>query len=131
MPRKKKEQVKSGLTRRDFIKKTGMAGAALGAAAVVPSFAKKSFAAKGRDYILIGRPNPTSGPMAPFGEPTPWVDEKAVEAINKRGGIYIKEAGKKLPVKMKIVATSAAFVSLLSVSTIFIFTGSFLPASLI
>ena len=108
MPRKKKEQVKSGLTRRDFLKKTGMAGAAIGAAAVVPSFARKSFAAKGRDYILIGRPNPTSGPMAPFGEPTPWVDEKAVEAINKRGGIYIKEAGKKLPVKMKIVDTESS-----------------------
>ena len=46
-----------GLTRREFIKKTGVAGAAIGATAVVPSLIRKSRAAK-RDYILIGHPNP-------------------------------------------------------------------------
>jgi branched-chain amino acid transport system substrate-binding protein len=106
MAKGKKEA--EALTRRDFIKKTGIVGAALGASAIAPSFVRKAFAAKGRDYILVGRPNPTTGAMAPFGEATPWVDEKAVEAINKRGGIYIKEAGKKLPVKMKVVDTESS-----------------------
>jgi branched-chain amino acid transport system substrate-binding protein len=108
MPGKKKKQESKGLTRRDFIKTVGVAGAALGAARIVPSLAKKSFAAKGRDYILVGRPNPTTGAMAPFGEATPWVDEKAIEYINKKGGIYIKEAGKKLPVRMKVVDTESS-----------------------
>ena len=50
---KKKNQ---GITRREFIKKTGVAGAAIGTVAMVPSFARKAIAAK-RDYILIGHPN--------------------------------------------------------------------------
>lgn len=107
MQEKKQKKGPKGLTRRDFLKKTGIAGAALGTATIVPSFARKTFAAKGRDYILVGRPNPTTGPMAPFGEATPWVDEKAVAEINKRGGIYIKEAGKKLPIRMKVVDTAS------------------------
>jgi len=64
-------------------------------------------AAEKRDYILIGRPNPTSGPISAFGESSPWVDERAVAEINKDGGIFIKEAGKKLPVRIKIVDTES------------------------
>ncbi|MBP2654780.1 MAG: urea transporter, urea binding protein [Firmicutes bacterium] len=56
-----------------------------------------------RDYILIGRVNPTTGPLASFGAGTPFVEEKAIEAINKEGGIYIAEYGKKLPVKLVVV----------------------------
>lgn len=63
MKEKKKRQASRGLTRREFIKKTGAAGAALGAAAMVPSFTSKALAAK-RDYILIGHPNPSTGPLA-------------------------------------------------------------------
>jgi len=58
-----------------------------------------------KDYILIGRVNPTTGPLASFGVGTPSVEEKAIEAINKEGGIYIAEYGKKLPIKI-IVADS-------------------------
>jgi branched-chain amino acid transport system substrate-binding protein len=94
------------LTRRDFIKKAGVAGVALGTAAVVPSFTKKAYAAK-RDYILIGHPNPSTGPLAGFGEASPWADMKAIDAINKQGGIYIEEFGKKVPVKVKIVDTES------------------------
>lgn len=60
-----------------------------------------------RDYILIGRPNPTTGPLAGFGEGTPWAEERALEAINKDGGIFIKELNKKLPVKIKVVDTES------------------------
>lgn len=60
-----------------------------------------------RDYILIGIPNPTTGPIAPFGEGTPWAEELAIKTINDEGGIYIKELDKKLPVKLKIVDTES------------------------
>ena len=95
-----------GITRREFIKKTGVAGAAVGTAAIVPSFARKALAAK-RDYILIGHPNPSTGPLAGFGEASPWADNKAIKAINKQGGIFIKEYGKKVPVKLKMLDTES------------------------
>ena len=85
MSKKKKSNHLKGLTRRDFLKKTAVAGAALGAAGVVPTFAKKALAAD-RDYILIGHPNPTTGPLAGFGEASPWADNKAIDAINSQGG---------------------------------------------
>lgn len=97
---------KTGITRREFIKKTGVAGAAIGAGALLPPFARKASASK-RDYILIGRPNPTTGPLAGFGEASPWTDNRAVDAINKMGGLYIKEYGKKVPVKVKTVDTES------------------------
>ena len=106
MADKKKLNPSDGYTRRDFLKKTSAAGAALGAATLAPSFARKAVAAK-RDYILIGHPNPSTGPIAGFGEASPWADNRAVDAINKQGGIYIKEYGKKLPVKVKIVDTES------------------------
>lgn len=104
MSHKKKVRA-SGFTRREFIKKTGMAGAALGATAVVPSFIRKAHAA--RDHILIGHPNPSTGPLAGFGEASPWADEKAIAAINKAGGLFVKEYGKKVPVKLKMVDTES------------------------
>jgi branched-chain amino acid transport system substrate-binding protein len=106
MTDQKKRQGSRGITRRDFIKKTGVAGAALGAAAVAPRLVGNAFAAKPkRDYILIGRPNPATGPLGAFGETSPWCDQRPVDAINAQGGIYIKEYGKKVPVKLKFVDT--------------------------
>jgi branched-chain amino acid transport system substrate-binding protein len=96
----------TGITRREFIKKTGVAGAALGAASVLPPLLRTAKAAE-RDFILIGRPNPSTGPLAGFGEASPWTDNRAIEAINKDGGIFIKERGKKLPVKIKMVDTES------------------------
>src|SRR4030042_2843123 len=96
-----KRTEKSSMTRRDFMKKATYAGAALS----VGSPARPFRASEKRDYILIGRPNPSSGPLSAFGEPSPWVDERALAEINKDGGIFIKEAGKKLPVRIKLVDT--------------------------
>ncbi len=95
-----------GITRRDFMKTAGIAGAALTASSVVPSLARKAFAAK-RDYVLIGHPNPSTGPLADFGEASPWADNKAVEAMNKLGGVYIEELGKSVPVKLKLIDTES------------------------
>lgn len=103
---KKKNRRTKEITRREFIKKAGIAGAAVGVASTVPSFARRAFAAK-RDYILIGHPNPSTGPIADFGEATPWADDRAIAAINAKGGIYIKEYGKKVPVKVKVLDTES------------------------
>lgn len=58
-----------------------------------------------KEYILIGRVNPSTGPLAGFGAGTPFVEQQAIDAVNKDGGIFIKEYNKKLPLKL-IVADS-------------------------
>jgi branched-chain amino acid transport system substrate-binding protein len=98
-----KGKAKKGMTRREFMKKAGVAGAGL---ALAPSLAGKTFAAQ-RDYILIGHPNPSTGPLAGFGEASPWADHRAIDAINKAGGLYVKEYGKKVPVRLKMVDTES------------------------
>jgi branched-chain amino acid transport system substrate-binding protein len=107
MSHKKNKGGERGFTRREFLKTTGVAGAALGVTAAVPSLVKNVHAQQKKDFILIGHPNPSTGPLAGFGEASPWADDKAVNAINKAGGIYIKEYDKKLPVKLKLVDTES------------------------
>jgi branched-chain amino acid transport system substrate-binding protein len=97
---------KKNITRREFIKKAGSTAGALVVSSAVPGILKPSRAA-GRDYILIGRPLPMTGPIAAFSESAPWLDNRALAEINKDGGIYIKEAGKKLPVRVKILDTES------------------------
>ncbi|MBW1721072.1 MAG: ABC transporter substrate-binding protein [Deltaproteobacteria bacterium] len=105
--RENKGVERKGMNRREFMKKGAIAvGAAVTSGLVFPGSARRAEAAK-RDYILIGRPNPTTGPLASFGEGTPWTDERALAEINRDGGIYLKELGKKLPVKIKVVDTES------------------------
>jgi len=99
------EKKRKDITRRDFLKKVGQGTAALGVASVAPRLVRPARAA--RDHILVGRPNPSTGPLASFGEACPWIDDRALEAINKKGGIYVKEVGKKLPLKAKILDTQS------------------------
>ena len=101
-----KKRDNKGITRRDFIKKVGYTATAVGISSSVPKLLKPARAAK-RDHILVGRPIPTSGPMAAFHESTPWADDQAIAAINKDGGVYIKEYGKKVPVKVSIQNTES------------------------
>ncbi|MFC1868168.1 ABC transporter substrate-binding protein [Thermodesulfobacteriota bacterium] len=95
-----------GITRRDFIKGVGYTAGAIGISSTFPEFLKPARAAS-RDHILIGRPVPKTGPIAAFAESTPWLDNRALAEINKDGGIYIKEYGKKVPVKVKILDTES------------------------
>ena len=88
------------------MKKLGMAAGAVGLSAAVSRVIKPAAAAS-RDHILIGRPLPLTGPVAAFTESSPWLDNKALADLNKDGGIYIKEIGKKLPLKVKIVDTQS------------------------
>ena len=97
---------RNDISRRDFIKKIGITAAAVGVSSSVPKLLKPARAAV-RDHILIGRPLPVSGPVSAFTTVSPWIDNKAIADMNKDGGIYIKEAGKKLPVKVKIVDTES------------------------
>jgi len=97
---------KESISRRDFMKKVGYTAVAVGLSSSMPKVLKPARAAA-RDHILIGRPLPITGPVSAFTTVSPWIDDKAIADINKDGGIYIKEAGKKLPVKVKIVDTES------------------------
>lgn len=97
---------KGNITRRDFMKKVGQSAAAVGVSSLVPGFAKPARAAE-RDYVLIGYTDPSTGPLAGLGEATPWVNERVTKAIEKLGGVYIKERGKKVPVRFKVVDTAS------------------------
>jgi len=52
--------------------------------------------------VLIGAPISMTGLLAPDGKDQKWAYEQAVADVNAKGGIFIKEAGKKLPVKLVI-----------------------------
>ncbi len=52
--------------------------------------------------ILIGAPISLTGPHAPDGLEVKWAYEQAVADWNKKGGIFIKAAGKKLPIRLVI-----------------------------
>jgi len=71
---------------------------ALAAALVAGSLATApAFAA---DEIVIGASLPLSGPLAGFGSFQQWGYKRAVDEVNKAGGIAVD--GKKLPVKLII-----------------------------
>jgi branched-chain amino acid transport system substrate-binding protein len=70
-----------------------------------------------RDYILIGHPNPSTGPLGVMGETSPWANDKVIAAINAKGGIFIKECGKKLPVRVKTVDTESDPAKAIGVAT--------------
>lgn len=109
------------MTRREFLGTAGMAAALVaGAGAGILSLsgcaqkapqggggAPAASKAPERDYLLIGRPTTATGPLAAFSEATPWAEERVLAAVNKDGGIYVAEAGKKLPVKIKVVDTES------------------------
>jgi branched-chain amino acid transport system substrate-binding protein len=97
---------KKQISRREFMKKAGTVGAAVALTGGLSAVSTTAQAQK-RDFILIGHPNPSTGPIAAFGEASPWADELAIGEINKQGGIFIKEAGKKLPLKLKLVDTAS------------------------
>ena len=96
---------KNTLNRREFIKKASMTAGIIGVSASMPGILRAE--APPRDYILIGRPLPLTGPVAAFTESSPWLDENTVAEINRDGGIYIRELGKKLPVRIKLVDTKS------------------------
>jgi branched-chain amino acid transport system substrate-binding protein len=67
--------------------------------AVIVSVSGTVFA-QDRTEILIGAPLPVTGILAGGALEQRWAYEQAVADINKKGGIYVKKYGKKLPVKL-------------------------------
>ncbi|MGD0918976.1 MAG: amino acid ABC transporter substrate-binding protein [Thermodesulfobacteriota bacterium] len=56
--------------------------------------------AAGKNEILVGVPNSLTGSNAMNGAEQKWAYEQAVADINKRGGVFVKELNKKLPIKL-------------------------------
>ncbi|SHF99703.1 branched-chain amino acid transport system substrate-binding protein [Desulfacinum infernum DSM 9756] len=56
--------------------------------------------ATAKDVILVGAHLPLSGVSASVGRDQKWAYERAVEDVNASGGIFVKELGTKLPVKL-------------------------------
>ncbi len=102
MSNRKAEKI---FTRREFMKGVGAAGLALGAAATFVDV--NPAAAEMRGHIVIGHPNPSTGMLSDLGAVSPWADERAVAAVNRKGGIFVKELNKSLPVQVKLVDTQS------------------------
>jgi branched-chain amino acid transport system substrate-binding protein len=67
---------------------------------VTPSIWRQSMAAAAKNEILVGVALPMSGPMATQTVEQRWAYNRAVADINAAGGIFLKQYGKKLPVRL-------------------------------
>ena len=56
--------------------------------------------AAAKTEILVGAVNSMTGVEAMVGNEHRWAYEQAVKDINAKGGVYVKELGKKLPMKL-------------------------------
>ncbi|MDR1572048.1 MAG: ABC transporter substrate-binding protein [Clostridiales Family XIII bacterium] len=75
-------------------------------------------ASSDKDEILIGFAAPMTGPLSIFMGPTPWVEELCLDAINNvNGGIYIDEAGGKLPIRVVYADTESDSNKAMEVAT--------------
>ena len=54
------------------------------------------------EEIVIGAVISMTGGMAANGKEQKWAYDQAIGDYNKKGGIYIKEAGKKLPIRLVV-----------------------------
>ncbi len=90
---------KKNLTRRDFLRGAAVTGAGLVAASCAPRATTPE-----RESIIIGGARPLSGPNAVYEETAfgpiyrMWIDE-----VNARGGIYVEEYGRQLPIAEPII----------------------------
>jgi len=57
--------------------------------------------------IKIGAPTPITGMIAGFGQGTPFAEQLAVDAVNAKGGIYIEEYDKQIPVEFIFADTES------------------------
>jgi branched-chain amino acid transport system substrate-binding protein len=59
--------------------------------------------AQEKKEILLGAHGPLSGLGSLVGKVQKWAYDQAINDVNKQGGIYVKEYGKKLPVRVIFV----------------------------
>jgi branched-chain amino acid transport system substrate-binding protein len=55
-----------------------------------------------RSEIVIGTQLPLTGTLSGAGREQKWAYEEAVKDVNARGGIFVKEYGRKLPVRLVV-----------------------------
>lgn len=72
----------------------------LGIALVMVILSSDPVLAATKKEILIGTNLPLTGMLASAGQEQRWSYEQAVNDVNASGGIFVKELGKKLPVKL-------------------------------
>ena len=65
-------------------------------------FIDQSYAKKAPKEIRLGCVLSATGMFAGFGQGTMFGAKAAVEDLNKLGGVFVKEYGKKIPVKLII-----------------------------
>jgi branched-chain amino acid transport system substrate-binding protein len=70
---------------------------------IIAGCAPKAAGPSGIQEIRMGCCTPLTGPSAGFGVSGGWGAQAAVDDLNKLGGIYVKDLGKKLPVKLTVV----------------------------
>ena len=61
------------------------------------------YAEAAKKEILLGAINAMTGLEAMVGNEHRWAYQQAVDDINAKGGVYVKELGKKLPLKLIVV----------------------------
>ena len=59
--------------------------------------------AKEKKEIVIGTHLSMTGMLAMAAKEQAWAYEQATADVNKKGGIFVKELGKKLPIKLIVV----------------------------
>ena len=57
--------------------------------------------------IKVGIPTPLTGMIAGFGQGTPFAEQLAVDAVNAKGGIYIAEYDKQIPLEIIVADTES------------------------
>jgi branched-chain amino acid transport system substrate-binding protein len=74
----------------------------LGVVLLITAFSLGTVYAAEKREILIGTHLSMTGGLAQIGAEQKWSYEAAVKDINRQGGIFVKEYGKKLPVKLVV-----------------------------
>lgn len=64
-------------------------------------------AQKGPEKIIIGSPASLTGMYAGFGQGQSWGAKAAIIDINKQGGVFVKEFGRKIPLEIVFVNTES------------------------
>ena len=83
----------AGISRRDFVKKTGVGVGALAAAGTVPALWRTAQAA---DVLKVGFVSPLTGPLAGFGEGDPFI----VDLVKKSLAKGLSSGGKTYDVQL-------------------------------
>ncbi len=94
-------------------------------------FAPAPARAAAKTEILVGAINSMTGGEAMVGNEHRWAYQQAVKDINAKGGVYVKDLGKKLPMKLVVVddqsspaGASAAAEKLIKLDKVDFFLGS-------